>query len=240
MSTEINIFNSPEDVARAFARELSALVSNWSGDFHLALSGGSTPRMLFDVLAAEYQSKMPWKKIHFWWGDERCVPPTDPESNYKMTAAHLFSKVPVKEGQIHRIAGELGPHDAASRYSAEIMAKVKKNGHLPEFDLIMLGIGDDGHTASIFPDQMNIFLAGSICGVASHPLTGQKRVTLTLPVLNNAGRVVFLATGGAKSEPVGQIVNNGEKAVSLPARHIRPHSGKLAFFLDKQAAALIR
>lgn len=237
---EINIFNSPEEVARAFAREMFTLVKNWSGDFHLALSGGSTPRMLFDLLAAEYHSKMPWRKVHFWWGDERCVPPTDPESNYKMTAAHLFSKIPAPEDQIHRIAGELDPHDAASRYSAEITAKVKMNEHLPVFDLIMLGIGDDGHTASVFPGQTNIFPAGSICGVASHPLTGQKRVTLTLPVLNNAGRVVFLATGTSKAEPVGQIIKNGERATSLPAWHIRPHSGKLTFFLDELAAALIR
>ncbi|MEL7585672.1 MAG: 6-phosphogluconolactonase [Prolixibacteraceae bacterium] len=237
LSPEIKLFDNPDQVAEAFAEELFALVSNSPGVFHLALSGGSTPKLLFDLLAREYQSKMPWGKIHFWWGDERCVPPADNESNYKMTHEHLLMKVPVDDRQVHRIQGELEPGKACELYIREILTQVNQRRGLPAFDLIMLGMGNDGHTASIFPDQMDLLETDRICETAIHPQSGQIRVSLTGRVMNNAERVFFLVTGKAKAERIKQIVNGDEMAVTLPVYHIRPLTGKLVFYIDRDAAS---
>ena len=235
--TELCRSKTPEEAAEAFASRLLQLVAG-SGDFHWALSGGSTPGILFDLLARDYVSRMPWPKIHFWWGDERCVPPSDAESNYQMAFNRLFRKVPVKEDQIHRIKGELPPEEACSQYSTEIRSHVKTRDALPSFDLIMLGIGDDGHTASIFPDQMDLLTSGRICEVATHPVTGQKRVSLTGPVLSNARYLYFLVTGLSKATCIARIVNKEKSASGLPAYHIFPSGdGRLAFFLDQDAAS---
>jgi 6-phosphogluconolactonase len=239
-STEIEIFETPADVAAAFARQLYQLVTQSSGSFHMALSGGSTPKLLFDLLARDYASQMPWDKIHFWWGDERCVPPTDDESNYKMTSDHLLALIPVAPRQIHRIKGELAPEDACISYIPEIQEQLKIRNNLPAFDLIMLGIGDDGHTASIFPDQMSLLKTNRICEVATHPRSGQKRVSLTGNVLNNADRVFFLVTGKAKAKRIAQIINQEDSATTLPAYHIQPQAGLLAFYLDREAASGIQ
>jgi len=239
LSPEIKLFDNPGLVAKAFAEELFALVSNSPGDFHLALSGGSTPKLLFELLAREYHSKMPWDKIHFWWGDERCVPPTDDESNYKMTFNQLLGKIAIKAEQIHRIKGELDPEEACGQYIEEILDLVSLRNNLPSFDLIMLGMGDDGHTASIFPNQMNLLESDTDCAVATHPVTGQKRVSLTGPILNNAERIAFLVTGKSKAVRIAQIINRERSAVELPAYHIRPRHGQLAFYLDREAASMI-
>lgn len=234
---ELKIFETPEIVAAAFARELFQLVTDTSEKFHWTLSGGSTPKLLFDLLARDYASRMPWPKIHFWWGDERCVLPSDVESNYKMTYDHLFRKVPVNQDQIHRIKGELSPEEACRQYIIEIQSHVKTRQTLPAFDLIMLGIGDDGHTASIFPNQMDLLTANRICEIAIHPVTGQKRVSLTGRVLNNAGHIYFLVTGESKATRIAQIINKEKSAIGLPAYHIQPDRGQLAFFFDRDAAS---
>lgn len=239
-STEIKTFETPEEVAAAFARQLFQLVHKSPGSFHMALSGGSTPKLLFDLLARDYALQMPWDKIHFWWGDERCVPPTDDESNYKMTNDHLLALIPVGPGQIHRIKGELAPEDACISYIPEIQEQLKIRNNLPAFDLIMLGIGDDGHTASIFPDQMSLLKANRICEVATHPQSGQKRVSLTGKVLNNADRVFFLVTGKSKAKRIAQIINQEDSANTLPAYHIQPQTGLLSFYLDREAASGIQ
>ncbi|MGV8093425.1 MAG: 6-phosphogluconolactonase [Mangrovibacterium sp.] len=238
--TKIKIFETPKEVAAAFARELFQLASNSSGNFHLALSGGLTPRLLFDLLAYDYAFLMPWNKIHFWWGDERCVPPGDLESNFKMAHDYLLGKIPVNPGQIHRIKGELDPKEACEQYIDEILGHVNLRHNLPAFDLIMLGMGDDGHTASIFPDQMDLIKAGTICEVATHPITGQKRVTLTGPILNNAGHVAFLVTGKSKASQIAQVFNKKGSASRLPVYHIQPRHGRLSFFLDSEAASLLQ
>jgi 6-phosphogluconolactonase len=237
---ELKIFETPEEVAEAFARQLFQLVNQSDKNFHIALSGGFTPKLLFNLLARDYASRMPWAKIHFWWGDERCVPPTDDESNYKMTFDNLFSRISVKSGQIHRIKGELKPEEACGQYIEEILTHTELRNHMPSFDLIMLGIGDDGHTASIFPNQMSLLKSSAICAVAAHPVTGQKRVSLTGPVLNNARHVSFLATGKSKANRIAQIINKEESAVTLPAYHVQPLHGRLSFYLDRNAASLIK
>ncbi|MGQ8337689.1 6-phosphogluconolactonase [Sunxiuqinia sp. A32] len=238
-SKEVRIFEDPESVAEAFALEFYHMISSSRQRFDIALSGGKTPKLLFEIFASEYSNKIPWERIHFWWGDERCVPPTDNESNYKMTQESLLSKINIDESQIHRIKGELSPDAAASDYILQIQSHLNERDNWPIFDLIILGMGDDGHTASIFPDQMEFLKSDKICEVATHPESGQKRVTLTGKVLNNANRVYFLVTGKSKAKRVSEIMNNLKKAQKLPAFHVEPAKGKTIFFFDQKAASKI-
>lgn len=236
---EVKIFTNTQELAEAFALDLYQMVKNSRQRFDIALSGGSTPKLLFDILAAKYNSKMPWDRIHLWWGDERCVPPSDPDSNYGMAVKHLFSKIPIDESQIHRIKGEITPEEATKDYILQIQSNLNERQNWPIFDLIILGMGDDGHTASIFPNQMGLLTSNQICQVATHPQSGQKRVSLTGEVINNANRVYFLISGASKARRISEIMNNLKKASKLPAFHIEPKQGKIIFFLDKDAASEI-
>ena len=235
-SKEVKIFSDAQDMAEAFAFELYQMVKNSRQRFDIALSGGSTPKLLFNVLAGEYGNKMPWERIHLWWGDERCVPSTHEDSNYGMTVKHLLSKINIDESQIHRVKGELPPKEAANDYIYQIQSHLNERQNWPIFDLIILGMGDDGHTASIFPNEMKFLNSDNICEVATHPESGQKRVTLTGNVINNANRIYFLISGESKSKPISEIMNDLKKAKKLPAYHIEPTQGNIIFFLDQKAA----
>lgn len=236
---EVKIFSNSQELAEAFASELFHMVKGSRQRFDIALSGGSTPKLLFDELAKSYATKMPWDRIHFWWGDERCVPPSDEESNYGMTQKHLLSKIKMSESQVHRIKGELPPDDAAKDYIREIQSHLNERADWPVFDLIILGMGDDGHTASIFPHEMQLLQSSKICDVATHPESGQKRVSLTGNVINNANRVYFLISGKSKAKPISEIMNNKKMASRLPTSYIEPKQGKIIFFLDEDAASEI-
>jgi len=239
-STEVKIFPKPSKVAKALAKELLAMTqSSQQPKFHLALSGGSTPQLLFEVLAEKYADLLPWQRLHFWWGDERCVPPGSEESNFKAANDTLFSAVPVPEANIHRIHGEDDPEKEAERYSREIVHELNLRGQWPVFDLIILGMGNDGHTASIFPSQPELLQSEKICVVATHPASGQKRITLTGKVINQASRIFFLVTGEEKAGRVSEIMNNDPAAQNLPANFVNPEHGKLIWFLDEAAASLI-
>jgi 6-phosphogluconolactonase len=229
-----HIFPNSEAVAAAFAAFLAKTVRP-DQPFHLALSGGSTPKLLFSHLAEHYAEKIPWEQVHFWWGDERCVPPEDAESNYRMTRERLFEPLCLHGPQIHRILGEAEPEAEASRYGAEIEAALPAENGQPVFDLIMLGMGEDGHTASIFPDQMDLLTAAATCAVATHPESGQQRVSLTGPVLNAARQVAFLVTGAGKAPKVTAIREGKPEREAWPAAHIDPR-GDLMWFLDAAAA----
>lgn len=231
---EIRIAATPEGVAREFADFLAAKVSG-KQSFQIALSGGSTPMILFDLLAKEYADRLPWEKLHFYWGDERCVPPTHDDSNFKMTESRLLSQVPIPKENIHRILGESDPEKEAARYSAEILKNVPLSNLYPRFDMIILGMGPDGHTASIFPHQMELLDKARICEVATHPESGQKRITLTGPVINNAERIAFLVTGGNKKAKVKEILEKSGNWKLYPAAHVQPTDGQLIWFLDAAA-----
>lgn len=227
-------------VARAFADHLvSKLNAKKNGPFFWALSGGSTPKLLFELLAKEYVNKIDWQRIHFFWGDERLVPYDDPESNYGEVKRLLFDKVPVVQSQVHAVKTELAPEDAARAYGELMTELLPANADgLPSLDLNMLGMGGDGHTASIFPSNMNELLTDPrICAVATHPDSGQLRVTMTGPVINASEEVVFLITGNSKTQRVAQIINEEHGADSFPVAHIKPTSGKLLWFLDGAAAS---
>ena len=235
----MKIFSDAGEMAEAVAFELFRMIKNSRQRFDIALSGGSTPKLFFDVLASQYASKIPWERIHFWWGDERCVPPSDEESNYGMTLKHLFSKIAMDESQIHRIKGELAPENAKGEYIKEIQSHLNERQNWPVFDLIILGMGSDGHTASIFPHEMELLESDEICAVATHPESGQKRISLTGHVINNANRIYFLISGKSKAKRISEMMNNLKKAGKLPAFHIEPRQGKIVFFLDQAAASKI-
>ncbi|UII75517.1 6-phosphogluconolactonase [Flagellimonas sp. HMM57] len=232
---ELKIYRDKDEVAKQFSEYFSGLVEGKS-IFHVALSGGSTPKIVFDLLAADFSSKIDWNKIHFYWGDERCVPPTNDQSNYKMTVAHLFSKVDVPQEHIHRILGENDPHKEAKRYGELLVEHLPSQNGTPQFDLVILGMGDDGHTASIFPHEIELWDSNENCEVAIHPDSGQRRVTLTGKVINNAKEVVFLVTGESKSEKITAILEKKEGHMDYPASLVHPNSGSLVWFMDADAA----
>ncbi len=235
---ELRKCKDKNEVAQAFAAYFAALVAD-ATVFHLALSGGSTPKVVFDLLASEYSSKIDWKKIHFYWGDERCVSPIDEQSNYKMTVEHLFSKIPIPRENIHRILGERDPTAEAMRYANLLEINLERVAGIPQFDLVMLGMGDDGHTASIFPHQIALWETKDHCVVATHPDSGQKRVSINGQVINTAKAVAFLVTGANKAEKVDEILNRKKGFEKYPAALVQPHSGALLWFLDQEAAALL-
>ena len=239
-STEVKISSKPKKVYKSVAKEMLKLTQNSSQPrFNIVLSGGNTPKKLFQLLAEKYAGSFPWNRIHFWWGDERCVSPENENSNYKLAKDYLFSKVPVPGENIHRIRGENDPEKESIRYTYEIQENVNYRGENPVFDLVLLGLGEDGHTASIFPDQLELFEEKSICTVTSHPITGRPRITLTGRVLNNANRLFFIVTGENKSMRISEIMNNEEAAKLLPAYYIEPKNGTLIWFLDEAAASKI-
>lgn len=235
MEPIIHIFKTPEDLAESFALQLISWINATSGDtFHLALSGGKTPSLLFSILAAKYSQEVFWKKIYFWWGDERMVTQGDPESNFGVVDKLLFSRIVLSQSQIHRIKGESIPIEEVKRYGLEISKEVPMVNNWPEFDLIMLGLGDDGHTASIFPNQMQLMESEEITSIAFHPVTGQQRITLTGKVLNNAKRVAFLISGVSKAKIFNEIIHSSEDSSVYPASHIHP-DGELHWFGDKDS-----
>lgn len=240
---DLHVFVDGPAVARAFADHLvQKLQEKKTGPFFWALSGGSTPKLLFKLLAEEYREKIDWQRIHFFWGDERCVSHDDPESNYGEVKRLLFNHVPVVDSQVHAVNTALDPEAAATAYG-ELMAQLMPStpAGLPILDLNMLGMGGDGHTASIFPSNMDELLVDPrVCAVAVHPESGQKRVTMTGPVLNASDEIVFLITGNGKTQRVAQIINEEHGAQGLPVAHIRPTSGKLLWFLDGAAASEVR
>ena len=239
-NTEIRIFETPKKVYKAISKEIVKYVQNTNQSrFDIALSGGNSPKGLFKKMSKKYADKIPWERMHFWWGDERCVSPHDEESNYKMTVDYLLSNINIPKENIHRIRGEKNQNEEVVRYSEEIAANLNHREDVPVFDLIILGMGNDGHTASIFPNQMELLNNKNICAVAQHPSSGQKRITLTGTVINNANRIFFLTTGDGKATRISEIMNDNEQAKLFPAYHISPKNGQLIWFLDEAAASKI-
>jgi len=236
---ELKIYNDKQEVAEQFSAYFENLVKD-KAEFHVALSGGSTPKIVFDILAENFGDKIDWSRIHFYWGDERCVPPNDDQSNYKMTLEHLFSKITVPEENIHRVLGESEPSREAMRYANLLEINLDRVEGIPQFDLVILGMGDDGHTASIFPHEIALWEARDHCVVATHPDSGQKRVSINGKVINTAKEVAFLVTGGAKAEKVKAILKKTEGFEAYPASLVNPNSGNLIWFLDEAAASKLR
>lgn len=212
----IKIFESKKTLAQYFGKLLKDKTEN-NDKVSIALSGGSTPKAIFDELAESYANSVNWSKVMLFWGDERCVPPTDNESNYKMTVDHLLSKVSIPEKNVFRILGEIESDEAAKTYNDLLKRKLPLINGLPQFDIILLGMGDDGHTASIFPYEIELWNNENLCVVATHPKSGQKRVSLTGGIINNAKEIYFLVTGESKASKLDEIIHKKEGYEKYPA-----------------------
>jgi 6-phosphogluconolactonase len=213
------------------------------GVARVAISGGNTPRPVLELLAnpaEKFLSAMPWPQMELYWVDERMVPPSDKESNYRMTREAMLESVPLPSHHIFRIEGELDPEEAAARYESAIRNHLRLEGAQgPRFDVLALGMGDDGHTASLFPhtDAINEMIR---IAVANHvPQKDTWRVTLTWPVINEADDVFFLIAGRDKAQPLHDVLLGKYDPETLPSQLIRPSNGKLLLLLDKEAAALL-
>lgn len=202
----------------------------------IALSGGNTPQALFESIVKHDTGTVDWNKLLIFWGDERCVPPEHTDSNYRSAKKSILIPLDIPEEHLFRIHGEEEPEVEAKRYSQMLEEHVPIVDGFPKFDLILLGLGDDGHTASIFPGNNSLFSTTAYCAVAKHPISGQQRITLTGTVINNADEVVFLVTGTPKAGIVSEII---EKPLLMhyPAAKVSPTSGKLLWLLDKKAAS---
>jgi 6-phosphogluconolactonase len=213
------------------------------GRARIAISGGSTPKAAFALLADSHHPwrvRMPWDKLDLWWVDERCVPPDHTESNYRMTREALLDQVPLRPEQIHRMEGELDPEEAAARYESGLRNGFRLEGaELPRFDLVQLGMGPDGHTASLFP-HTEALSEMSRLAVANHvPQVNMWRITLTWPVINHARSVFFLIGGEDKAGVVNEVFTGPLDVTRLPSQLIRPASGILTIILDKSAAQML-
>jgi len=231
------ISKTKKEVALNFSRYLAIFIASRT-KVHIALSGGSTPKIVFDELANNFQSDIDWSGVHLYWGDERCVDPTDAQSNYKMTVDHLISKIDIPEENIHRIKGENEPDYEAGRYAELLDVQLPKIKNVPQFDLVILGMGDDGHTASIFPHEIDLWHSKKYCEVAVHPESGQKRVSITGQIINNADTVAFLVTGEGKAQKFNEIKSKSGNFESYPATLVYPTSGRLLWFLDEAATGV--
>ncbi|MBN2348814.1 MAG: 6-phosphogluconolactonase [Bacteroidales bacterium] len=246
MKPELKIYSNPSQLAEMLALDFQhytgALLKKQKA-VSVALSGGSTPELLFRRLATynQYsQDQIHWDGIHFYWGDERCVPPEHAESNFGMAKKSLFRNIRLPENNIHRILGEADPDNEVKRYADEMKTHIFLQNGYPVFDWVFLGLGTDGHTASIFPDQLNLLYAAELCAVAIHPETKQKRITLTGNSLIHAKRLTYLITGETKKEKAASIYFATPEARLFPAYHIRPVHGKFDWYMDKNAAQLIK
>ncbi len=224
-------FPDLEALSRHAAGELAALAASATGTLHVALSGGSTPKRLFAELVAMGKGALPWDRVELWWGDERCVPPDHPDSNYGMTKRALIDPLRLDPARVHRISGERDPEAAAADYERALVAAL---GTPPVFDLVWLGMGPDGHTASLFPGSPALAEQRRFC-VANHvdsPLTHGKatRITLTHPALNAARLVRFLVAGADKADTLARVAAGAD----LPCTRV---TGDVSWLVDAAAAA---
>lgn len=240
---ELKVFDDVPALMRAAADEIVSLAGqavSERGRFSWALSGGSTPRDLFHLLASdEYRGRMPWNVIHFFWGDERHVPPDHPDSNFRMAREAMLDAVPVPPGNVHRVpAEEPDASWAAAEYEATLRSFFElSEGEWPRFDLILLGLGKDGHTASLFPGGDAVNERRRL--VVAPWVEAQKtfRITFTPPVLNHARRAMFLAAGGDKAEALRAVLEGAREPERYPAQIVE---GNVSWWVDRAAARLLK
>ena len=235
---KLAVFPSSIETSRALILRLVELMNEEPDRiFNIAVSGGNTPALMFDLWANEYLDITPWNRMKIYWVDERCVPPEDSDSNYGMMRNLLLGIAPIPYENVFRIRGEAKPVKEAVRYSELVKQQLPYRLGWPEFDIVLLGAGDDGHTSSIFPGQEDLLTSSSIYVVSSHPRNGQKRIAMTgFPILT-ARLVIFLITGKAKAEVVEEICHSGDTG---PAAYIAHHAENVELFMDAGAAMYVR
>jgi 6-phosphogluconolactonase len=239
---EIKVLANASALAHAAAGEFSRCAQEAiarSGRFAVALSGGSTPRRVNSLLAAEYKDSLPWNKIFIFFGDERHVPPDDPDSNYRMADESLLSRVPLPRENAFRIQAELPAEVAAEKYQGALRDFFAlKPGEWPRFDLVFLGIGEDGHTASLFPGTAALQEKTSLVAANRVERLNTTRITLSFPVLDHAAEVLFLVSGKGKAKIMKEILrpSDGQR---YPAQMVHPENGRLLWMIDQDAAGLL-
>jgi 6-phosphogluconolactonase len=238
---DIQIFADANEVARAAALrfvELGRASVEASGRFSVALAGGSTPKRIYELLAGEdFAAGLDWSGVHVFFGDERCVPPDDADSNYRMANEALLSRVGLPEENVHRMRGEGDAVANARLYEDELRDFFGEDAAWPEFDLIMLGMGDDGHTASLFPGTHALDARAAWVAANWVEKFNTYRVTLTAPAINHARHVMFIVTGAGKAERLQEVIYGAHDPQRLPSQLIQPPAGALMWFLDEAAAA---
>lgn len=252
-SAQIRVYKDGDEVALKAARHFARLADQYvigCGRFTVALSGGSTPKAMFSLLAkSPFVETVPWSSIYFFWGDERCVPPNHADSNYRMTFETLLAKVPVPEENIFRIPAELADANLAARdYSATLINFFLRTldtettaplSNVPRFDLIFLGMGPDGHTASLFPHTEALHNDGDIVTANYVEKLKAHRITLTAKTINNARNVTFLVGGQDKAETLKRVLEGERDTETYPSQMIHPTKGTLLWLVDEQAASLL-
>jgi 6-phosphogluconolactonase len=209
------------------------------GRFLVALSGGSTPMRLYELLGNQFQDEVDWSRIHFFWGDERCVPVDDAGNSYGQTKKVLFDKINIPEENIHRIPSELEPDSAARAYADTLKVFADPPLAWPRFDLVLLGMGDDGHTASLFPNSPVESALPTLAVTANYQNRPANRVTLTPKVLNSSRNIIFLVTGRSKAVTLSRVLSDNYLPAELPAQRIAPENGNLIWLLDEEAGSLL-
>ncbi|MFZ0318408.1 MAG: 6-phosphogluconolactonase [Candidatus Sulfotelmatobacter sp.] len=241
-SVEVRRLTTPQDLFQAAAEDVIRVATDavtQRGRFTIALSGGSTPRNLYTLIAANARANLPWEQIFFFWGDERHVPPTNSESNYRMAQETLLSKIPVPPANIYRIPSENPDATEAAEAYEQTLRKFfdpapKK---FPRFDLILLGMGPDGHTASLFPETEALQEQSRFVVANWVEKLNTSRFTLTVPVLNAAQRVDFLVSGADKASALHEVLEGNAAAEKYPSKLVRPGAGKVIWFVDRAAAS---
>jgi 6-phosphogluconolactonase len=239
----IEIFPDPDALALRAADMLAMAAQEGAaarGRFAVALSGGQTPKALYRMLARQqFSQKIPWRRVQLYWGDERCVPADDPASNYGAARETFIKHVPIPPANVHRMPGEEDPQKAADIYEAELRdlaAKERPPSGVPVFDLVLLGLGRDGHTASLFPRSDALTVEDRFC-VATQAPDGSPRLTVTAPVVNAARRVWFYVSGADKAGMVAEVLEGLRAPLAVPAQGVAPVHGTLTWLLDEAAAA---
>jgi 6-phosphogluconolactonase len=241
-STDLRILTTPQELFSAAAEEVVSAANDavqQHGRFTIALSGGSTPKSLFNLLATNARTSLPWDRMFFFWGDERHVSPTDPDSNYRMADEAMLSKIPVPAGNVFRFAAENPDAAAVAEAYEQTLRKffALEAGQVPRFDLILLGMGPDGHTASLFPGTAALQEKSRLAVANWVEKLKTSRLSLTLPVLNAAHCAMFLVSGTDKAAAVRAVLEGDSPGDQYPAKLVRPGDSKLLWLLDRAAAS---
>jgi 6-phosphogluconolactonase len=225
-----------QTLANLIATDANTAVAN-RGGFHIALSGGNTPKAAYELLAGNVlRAAIPWQKVSVYFGDERCVPPDDERSNYRMAARAFLDAVPIPRSNVHRIRGEIDPGLAANEYASTLRADF---GSSPQLDLVLLGLGEDGHTASLFPGSDPDLDDGALVRAVYAQTQDMWRVTITPAVINGAHRVVFAVEGTSKAPVLAAVYEGPRDPITYPAQIVSPRSGGLTWLVDEAAASML-
>jgi 6-phosphogluconolactonase len=241
-SAEVRRLTTPQDLFQAAAEEFLRTATEaiaQRGRFAVALAGGSTPKNLYALIAANASTTLPWGQMFFFWGDERHVPPDDPDSNFRMANEALLSKVPVPAANIFRVPTENPDASAVAQAYEQTLRKFfdVAPGEVPRFDLILLGMGPDGHTASLFPETAALQEKSRLVVANWVEKMKTSRITFTLPVLNAARCIAFLVSGTDKATALSEVLEGSAPGEKYPSKLVRPSDGKLIWFVDRAAAS---